>query len=159
MYHSPFSKSILVKEIALQEFSTGWSFVWVNLQTLLLNQRKQQKVEMKQRLQHFQMMSRKIAAKLPPLQPATRRWSQEMYPFSTRNVYLLASSTQITNAHKNTLPTCHTNNPAPSKPLIFNSICLAKALEAGLITGHSKYIQVSYGLFQLPSISVFQTIV
>jgi len=50
MYHSPFSKSILVKEIALQEFSTGWSFVWVNLQTLLLNQRKQQKVEMKQRL-------------------------------------------------------------------------------------------------------------
>lgn len=36
----PFSKSILVKEIALQEFSTGWSFVWINLQTLLSNQRK-----------------------------------------------------------------------------------------------------------------------
>lgn len=49
----PFSKSILVKEIALQEFSAGRSFVWINLQALLSNQRKQEKasaLEMKSHL-------------------------------------------------------------------------------------------------------------
>lgn len=51
----PFSKAILVEEIALQEFGAGWSLVWVNLQTLLSNQRQQEEKNtpgIKQRLWH-----------------------------------------------------------------------------------------------------------
>lgn len=35
---SPFSKAVTGEEIVLQELGTGWSLVWVNLQTPLSNQ-------------------------------------------------------------------------------------------------------------------------